>query len=56
MVLDAMPIDPDIDSPSDYTPPPRDGSNNNEFFNNQKPLNAGKLTTGVSNSKKRTNF
>jgi hypothetical protein len=63
IVLDAMEADPDIDPPDGYTPPPRDGSNNGDYFDRQKPSAAGrhgKLMTGVSfslfYSKKRTDF
>ena len=37
IILDAMQADPDIDPPYGYTPPSKDGSNNDEYFDRQKP-------------------
>jgi hypothetical protein len=42
-----MEVDPDMEPPYVYTPPPKDG----DFFNPQSPTNRGtrgKFTTGVS--------
>lgn len=48
--LDAMPVDPEVDVPYEYTPPPRGGSDNNgdPYFRPRKPSSRGKLSTGVS--------
>jgi hypothetical protein len=46
-----MVADPDFDPPYDYTPPPKDGSNDHDYFNRPKPPvvgGRGKLMTGVS--------
>ena len=48
--LAAMPVDPDADEPYEYTPPPRDGSDESgdPYFRPRRPSSRGKLSTGVS--------
>ncbi|CAF3363942.1 unnamed protein product [Rotaria socialis] len=48
-MTDALPIDPDIDSPDAFKPPSKGGWKDDDYFNRQRPPNdgrRGKMTTG----------